>query len=95
MDAIGPVLRLPVGLSLSILIVLVGLIPDSAHADSPFTLVGRAGGATQTVAVQGDIAFMARGNVMTLVDVFECDSDPQSGTVVSITKFLQPGKGES
>jgi serine/threonine-protein kinase RsbW len=33
--------------------------------------------------------------IMTLVDVFECDSDPQSGTVVSITKFLQPEKGES
>lgn len=33
--------------------------------------------------------------IMTLVDVFECDSDPQSGTVVSITKFLQSEKGES
>ena len=33
--------------------------------------------------------------IMTLVDVFECDSDPQSGTVVSITKFLEAEKGES
>lgn len=32
--------------------------------------------------------------IKSLVDVFECDSQPQSGTVVSITKFLKPDNGE-
>jgi serine/threonine-protein kinase RsbW len=33
--------------------------------------------------------------IKSLVDVFECDSRPESGTVVSITKFRNPGMHES
>ena len=54
MNAIAPGLRLSVGLSLSLLMLLAVLIPKAALAQAPFTLVGRAGGATQTVGVQGD-----------------------------------------
>jgi serine/threonine-protein kinase RsbW len=32
--------------------------------------------------------------IKSLVDVFECDSDPQSGTVVTIVKFLKPENGK-
>jgi len=30
--------------------------------------------------------------IMSLVDAFECDSDPRSGTVVRVTKFLRAEK---
>jgi serine/threonine-protein kinase RsbW len=33
--------------------------------------------------------------IKSLVDVFECDSRPESGTVVSITKYRRPGMQES
>jgi serine/threonine-protein kinase RsbW len=32
--------------------------------------------------------------IKSLVDVFECDSHPQAGTTVTITKFLKPEKDE-
>jgi serine/threonine-protein kinase RsbW len=32
--------------------------------------------------------------IKSLVDVFECDSHPQSGTTVTITKFLKPKNGD-
>jgi serine/threonine-protein kinase RsbW len=32
--------------------------------------------------------------IKSLVDIFECESDPSSGTVVSITKYLKAGNGE-
>jgi serine/threonine-protein kinase RsbW len=32
--------------------------------------------------------------IKSLVDVFECDSHPKSGTIVTITKFLKPEKSE-
>jgi serine/threonine-protein kinase RsbW len=33
--------------------------------------------------------------IKSLVDVFECDSDPRSGTVVTIVKYLKPENGDS
>ncbi|MDY6795682.1 MAG: ATP-binding protein [Actinomycetota bacterium] len=33
--------------------------------------------------------------IQSLVDVFECDSQPDTGTVVSITKYLRPETEES
>ncbi len=33
--------------------------------------------------------------IQSLVDVFECDSHPKGGTVVSITKFLRPERPDS
>ncbi|MBC7247426.1 MAG: ATP-binding protein [Actinobacteria bacterium] len=33
--------------------------------------------------------------IRSLVDVFECDSHPQGGTVVSVTKYLHPEKKDT
>jgi len=33
--------------------------------------------------------------IQSLVDVFECDSHPKGGTVVSVTKYLRPEKRDS
>jgi serine/threonine-protein kinase RsbW len=32
--------------------------------------------------------------IKSLVDVFDCDSDPQRGTIVTITKYLKPENGK-